>query len=85
MFAVYIALRPAKGWALPRDAPLQPRRCLRPALPTAAGRTLVATVLLLVGCIFVMGVHVVQPSVFGPQRSPLHAAMAVLLAFNILL
>lgn len=44
-----------------------------------------ATVLLLVGCMFVIGVSVAQPAVLGPQRSPLHAALAVLLAFNILL
>ncbi|KAL4436082.1 hypothetical protein ABPG77_005530 [Micractinium sp. CCAP 211/92] len=33
---------------------------------------------------FVIGVSVAQPAVLGPQRSPLHAALAVLLAFNIL-
>lgn len=44
-----------------------------------------ATVVLLVGCMFVTGVGVVQPAVFGPQRSPLHALLAVLVTFNILL
>ncbi|KAL4422461.1 hypothetical protein ABPG75_008658 [Micractinium tetrahymenae] len=68
--------------AAPRLQLAGPRRCPRLALPLAAGRTLVAMVLLLVGCIFVIGASVVQPAVYGPDRSPLHLALAVLLAFN---
>lgn len=58
----------------------------RPLGPTVAGYVIVAIVLLVVGSIFVLGISLVLPTLFGPAASAMvHTPLAALLAFNILL
>ena len=76
---------PPRTHAAP-PAILQPRRCRRPLGPTVAGYVIVAIVLLVVGSIFVLGISLVLPTLFGPAASAMvHTPLAALLAFNILL
>lgn len=65
---------------------LQPRRCPRPVAPLAAGRTLVAVVLLLMGSLFVIAVGaLLPPLVSAGSFKFLHAPLAVVLTFNVVL
>ncbi|PSC74032.1 S-acyltransferase 11 isoform B [Micractinium conductrix] len=62
----------------------QPRRCPRPVAPLAAGRTLVAVVLLLMGSLFVIAVGaLLPPLVSAGSFKFLHAPLAVVLTFNV--
>lgn len=65
---------------------LQPRQCPRPLLPRVAGGALILVVLLIVGSVFVLGLSLVLPSLFGPvPLAALHLPLAAWLVFSIYL